>query len=135
MPTCNQGLEATNRLRNLYRLHINSAQFHRLVVRESVHGFETDVEPGSRMVHCQHIDALRDPSGIRVGQLPARPALGRIPAGDGGGSTDEGEIGQRAKCRVTESLEAMGTVGASLLDSAMSYVNLRIGFGDTYDDV
>lgn len=94
--------------RNLGRRSIHASQLHSLATRQGVHGVERNVEAGGGVVNGQDVDGV-----AAVRELPAGAAGGRVPAPDGGGASDVGELGDLAlRLPVVAGDEAVGAVGA-----------------------
>lgn len=119
------GLQATVADSNLCGSRINPTEIDSLAVRQVVHGVQGDVEASCGMINSKDVDRL-----AIVAELPASSALetmsgtanysgmhvtylGRVPARNGGGGTDVGELGNSTLCLpAVASNEAVGTVGA-----------------------
>ena len=82
-------LETALGLVNLLRRRVDATQEHRLAARKRVHRLLRNVEPAVGVVDREDVDAL-----ALVRQLPARPALVRVPSRDRGRAADVGEVGQ-----------------------------------------
>lgn len=76
---------------NLGGRGINVAKGRSLTVGQSVQGIQGNVEARGGVVDGEDIDAL-----AVVLKLPAGAALGRVPAGNGFGTADVGELGNGA---------------------------------------
>lgn len=87
---------------------IDTAELGGLAVGEGVHGVQGNVEATGGVVDGEDVDAL---AGVL--ELPAGAALGRVPAGDGLGSADVGELGDGAlRLPALAGNEAVLAVGA-----------------------
>lgn len=68
-----------------------------MAVRQLVHCAETNIErPWVGVVDRKHVNGV-----AVVGQLPAGPALVRVPAWDNAGTADAWEVRESAECLVT----------------------------------
>ena len=98
-----------------------------LTVCEGVHRLQRDVKTGVGVVNREDVDAP-----AVVGQPPARPARGGVPASDGRRTTNVREVGERP-----ESGEALGehsirAVGARDVREARRRAVVCLVIGDGY---
>jgi hypothetical protein len=106
-------LKATVALSNLLVGDVDPSKLGRLVVRQSVHPSLAQDETGISVIDREHVDRFRRPGFVGVGQLPACAAVVRVVAFDGGGGSNQRELGKGTKGGETFSLETIFTVGAS----------------------
>lgn len=86
----------------------NTAQCNGLATGQSIHGVERNVEARSGVVNGQDVDGV-----AAVRQLPAGSTASRVPAGNGGDTSDVWEARDLALGRpVVFGLEAVGAVRA-----------------------
>lgn len=87
LPQIPHALNSTVLDRNLGRLDIDTTQLHGLAAGQLIHGPLANVEARGGVVDSQDVDAL-----AVVLQVPAGTARGGVPAGDGGGTANVGEV-------------------------------------------
>ncbi len=105
-------LEAAARRGKRSRSYGNSSKSHCLVVRQLVHGVQSDVVVRRGDINSRDGDAVGFSLWIDVGEVPAPAAVGRVPGEYRGCASDARERGQGAESRESTGLKAIWAVRA-----------------------
>lgn len=96
---------------DLGRHRVHAADERAITADESIERRQTDIEAGIGVVDREDIDRVRSALWDRVLKLPARPAVGRAPAGNRGCAADVWKVREVAE-RVVRGVEAVRSVRA-----------------------
>ena len=122
-------LQTAGRSRHLRGRGVDPSEGHSLTVCEGVHRLQRDVEAGVGVINREDVNAP-----AVVGQPPARPARGGVPASDGCRTTNVREVGERPESGEALREHSIRAVGARDVREARRRAVVRLVVGDGHGE-